>query len=310
MGYEYELSRILDNASSQEVCEALGVEMEQKGSKISILCPCHEDTHFGNCFLTPKGFHCFACNEKGSLYDLVMKTMKCSFRSAVKFVANTCGGENKYRKDIFCSLESGLAPLSRKEKALLGFLQEEGCSNRVYRVIAYVPSGTWELQKDEKILDEFPEGEECVWYSIIGKLADPNPLMTLMREDEKSYTELVRNKSAEMYAKALMLVGLLDTKPIPSDAMSVRLCLAIIGDDRAKEILQARILALNETFIRHGGESHTELSYYQEASGMDVPACLTKYIPPSGMASEDVDFPGLQTFVNEMKREWYEKTCE
>lgn len=92
----YDIKRLAEDADVETVVDYLGLDTRRMGSKISILCPCHDDRHFGSCYLTKKGFYCFACHAKGSVFDLVKNVEHISFHDAIKVVAELCGGEDRY----------------------------------------------------------------------------------------------------------------------------------------------------------------------------------------------------------------------
>lgn len=97
----YDIKRLAEDADVETVVEYLGLDTRRMGSKISILCPCHNDRHFGSCYLTKKGFYCFSCHAKGSVFDLVKNVEHISFHDSIKVVAELCGGEGRYvLKDV------------------------------------------------------------------------------------------------------------------------------------------------------------------------------------------------------------------
>ena len=65
--------------------EFLGIDHEIKGSYTYIKCPGHlkrvgkVDNNFGNCILTEKGYHCFACKGGTTvgLIDMVQELQDC-----------------------------------------------------------------------------------------------------------------------------------------------------------------------------------------------------------------------------------------
>lgn len=78
---------IKDVLEPEEVADLLGLEY-QNGK---ILCPFHNDTHFGSAYLNKGYFHCFACGESGDYIVLVQKLKNCSFIDAVKTLAEAAG---------------------------------------------------------------------------------------------------------------------------------------------------------------------------------------------------------------------------
>ena len=91
--YRIPVQEILERTDPVSVAEELGLDMQRHGSRISILCPEHEDTHFGNCFLNEHGYYCFACHARGDSISLVRHTLGLPFYDACKYVARISGCE-------------------------------------------------------------------------------------------------------------------------------------------------------------------------------------------------------------------------
>ena len=97
----YNRSEVLAHADAEAVANALGIPIKRHGRFKQILCPGHmeyfgkPDTSYGNCVLTEKGYHCFACNRSVNVFDMVMETKGCSFHDALEFVAGVSGVEGE-----------------------------------------------------------------------------------------------------------------------------------------------------------------------------------------------------------------------
>ena len=66
---------LLSKADILSVAEKLGVRIgKMTGKRVQILCPEHDDRHFGSCILDlpRQRYHCFACNASGNAIDLIM----------------------------------------------------------------------------------------------------------------------------------------------------------------------------------------------------------------------------------------------
>ena len=109
---------LLEECDVRTVAEYIGMDVAKRGSKYSILCPEHNDGNFGNCYLTPKGYICYACGAKGDAYKLVMKHTDCSFSEALNIVAECSGG-----KELFDTIEyneNEQLPLTAEELNTIG----------------------------------------------------------------------------------------------------------------------------------------------------------------------------------------------
>lgn len=66
---------LLSKTDILSIAEKIGIRIgKMNGKRVQILCPAHEDRHFGSCILdlNRQRFHCFACNASGNAIDLVM----------------------------------------------------------------------------------------------------------------------------------------------------------------------------------------------------------------------------------------------
>ena len=88
------IAALVDNADSLSVATYIGMEV-QRGRRIR--CPGHmkrlgkEDNHIGNAVLTPKGYHCFACDITVGMIDMVQEFLGCGKLEAMKCIAESMG---------------------------------------------------------------------------------------------------------------------------------------------------------------------------------------------------------------------------
>lgn len=87
---------ILETVDMRVVAESLGLEMKTYGKRYSILCPFHNDKHFGSCVLTENGYHCFACGAHGNVFRLIQHVLHISYSNAIRYTAEICGGEAQF----------------------------------------------------------------------------------------------------------------------------------------------------------------------------------------------------------------------
>jgi DNA primase catalytic core len=99
----YDISELLAKVSLEEVLRRLGIETEQRGSKIQALCPFHQDTRPSlNLYradgASPAHFHCFACGAHGTAIDLVKQVQGLEFLPAVTWLAQQFGFKSPRRQ--------------------------------------------------------------------------------------------------------------------------------------------------------------------------------------------------------------------
>lgn len=100
-----DVSALTDEADALSVAEYIGMDIVKKGSHNFILCPGHEkrlgkiDNKIGNCVLTQKGYHCYACNQTVGMVNMVMEYMNCNYLTAIQLIADSCGGVEGFETD-------------------------------------------------------------------------------------------------------------------------------------------------------------------------------------------------------------------
>ena len=98
----YDEERILEDADALSVFEYLGLEIRRSGSRHQIYCPGHEkrlgkpDSKMGSCVITPKGYHCYACDVQVGLINAVMEILDCDYKEALCQIADSLGGRELY----------------------------------------------------------------------------------------------------------------------------------------------------------------------------------------------------------------------
>ena len=72
---ENEIEAVKQNVSLLRLAEAQGHELKKEGNDYVMCCPFHEE-ETASMKITPSNnlFHCFGCDEGGSVIDWVMKT--------------------------------------------------------------------------------------------------------------------------------------------------------------------------------------------------------------------------------------------
>ena len=70
---EYDLEKIKECVSMEDICDILGIEKRRIGGLTSVLCPFHDDQRFGNAFIRKNNkIKCYACDTAGDIFDVYM----------------------------------------------------------------------------------------------------------------------------------------------------------------------------------------------------------------------------------------------
>lgn len=95
----YDFNKLNDDIDVIDLCSNLGIKMRKKGpNRYDIICPEHNDRHYGNCILTDKGYHCFACGAHRTTPIEIAKTvLNLDFLETVDYLLkNEVENPNKY----------------------------------------------------------------------------------------------------------------------------------------------------------------------------------------------------------------------
>lgn len=187
----YDIKRLAEDADVETVVDYLGLDTRRMGRKISILCPCHNDRHFGSCYLTQKGYYCFACHAKGSVFDLVKNVEQISFHDAIKAVANMCGGEERYR----------LQDTKRKDDKPHYYLDKDIMSlvDLTDERVVESPANMYQrFELDDCYgFDWYPSDKDDDGYYVSMETVMKRPLQALADEEPDVYHWLLINKAWE-----------------------------------------------------------------------------------------------------------------
>lgn len=189
---------IKEVADMESVVDYLGLETQKRGSKISFLCPAHNDTHFGSCYIMGNdGYKCYACGHHGDAIELVQLVRNCGFEEACNLLAEAFGisftknkKENRPKKRL----------LSNDKLSLIG-LGSDPAAERVYADLYAFAEGTNVKIKDKKKYRMrwepafAPEIEPDL--NLLQVLVCRNPLQTLLDENEMAYRDLIYRKAIE-----------------------------------------------------------------------------------------------------------------
>jgi DNA primase len=87
---EADIERLKETVSLVRLIEGAGHVLVRQGKDLALRCPLHAGDDTPSCIVTPAKnvWHCFGCQQGGSVIDWVMKTQGVSFRHAVELLRN------------------------------------------------------------------------------------------------------------------------------------------------------------------------------------------------------------------------------
>ncbi|MBQ8895449.1 MAG: hypothetical protein IJY88_01485 [Clostridia bacterium] len=192
--------QIRDIAKPKDVAALLGIPMKPMGKNTSILCPIHDDKHYGSCYLTHKGFKCFSCQAEGSVFDMVMAVNQCDFYAAKVFLAEHFG-ITKTKSSVY---KKATQILDDDSLRLIGIIPPKKSIGicHINNVISDAEYN-YEDRKANQYAEWFPSrycGDSSAsesGYYVLKTTIDSNPLRTLLDTNEALYRQMIFNKAKE-----------------------------------------------------------------------------------------------------------------
>lgn len=200
----YDERAILDEVSALEVAMDLGIKMQKRGKNYSVLCPFHNDGHFGSAVLTNKGMHCFVCNETWSITEYIMEEENISKMDALKIMGDVAGGAEKFvikkNKNDKIKKNPNLFPLNSKQLERLGINMDgemKSAINVSFEEISNQDVYSGKIYNKQTQLNEYLIIPKRQRYSI----------KDFYQEDKETCLEMLREKADEKlnYCKDMIL---------------------------------------------------------------------------------------------------------
>lgn len=185
----YDKNRIKEDLSCIEAAESLNIKMAP-GSRTErkIICPAHNDRHFGSCICKVKKWYCFACGAGGDVYSLICASEGCSFSESIQIAAELTGhpdnylisGDVEYKPEYKCPItveDLNLLGLNKKisipiERGMVlkgeSYAPEKFIREEEYNGLTWVVYGNYE---HISIFDEYEEDPEYFNF-LINSTAD------------------------------------------------------------------------------------------------------------------------------------------
>ena len=212
----YDEERILEDADSLTVAEFLGLEVRRAGNRHQIYCPGHmerlgkADTHMGSCYLTPKGYHCYACSKTVSLPNMVMEVENCDYKEALGIIADSLGGREHYITSGKKNYEEHEKILGEEDLKLIGLVSTISFDvpvNCAYTKEEVIKLNQENMESEDETkrrmtltpkLDPNDYSEDPMYLAVHHQTVS---LKSVFQEDPVYYYFLVRNKAYEAMEK-------------------------------------------------------------------------------------------------------------
>ena len=190
-------------ADIETVAGTLGLETRHQGKNVSILCPEHNDRHFGSCFLTKNGYKCYACGAHGDMIHLVMRVLDCTFEDACIYIADIYG----HTEDFAITAERlPRRILDDASLKLIGLGPATDYVNASKGVV--IDPDEIELAPNQRLKWIPTRSQCCPEYYIIQELVTTSPLRDLLAENEDSYNWLIAQKAMEAAANYRTMIDM------------------------------------------------------------------------------------------------------
>lgn len=252
-------------ADPETVAECLGIDTRRRGKGVSILCPCHDDRHYGSCYLTRDGFRCYACGATGDIITLTQIVNNSSFVEACTFISDIYG--------IDLSSNSMKRPRRKKllddESLKLIGLARDPENERVYIDLAVLdaPLGADIVLQPGQRLKWEPSGSyRKPDQYILQELISSNPLRDLLENDEPAYHDLIARKAGEAAEKYRSMIQCAQNparfiEEHPEDYFFILGCCTVLAETGA-----ANWIRVMENCIRQCENIRIEHSRIQKAT--------------------------------------------
>lgn len=222
----YDKNRLLEEATSMMLVEFLGIDHEIKGSYTYIKCPGHlkrvgkVDNNFGNCILTEKGYHCFACKGGTTvgLIDMVQELQDCEYVEALEVIGDALGGRKNYRisGDEISTFEVNKT-LSQSDFELLGLSSSVSIDE-----IQFISNDKKYIVENDCIPKGTPNIEDIETY--LATTRKTYSLRTLKIDAPEVYHTLIKRKAKEAMEKYQFMMDVVCDRTSKESAILLPLC--------------------------------------------------------------------------------------
>lgn len=186
----YDREKIYDFLSGRDVAEMLGMEIHSMGHRETILCPDkeHNDRHFGSCFLTNKGCHCFVCQKNMNLEEMVMKQTGVSYIQSLQMLSEYAKIDPVNNSNAILQSIIRL-PFTKEEFELMGF-----CPNDAG--ISVVTEFNFQKKENTRVKRDPYDITMQAGYMTM-QTAWKNPLKDLFKDNPEAFYYIINGKIDE-----------------------------------------------------------------------------------------------------------------
>lgn len=115
---KYDIETIKQYVDMEMLCDHLGLETTRKGGRISVLCPFHDDVHFGSAYIYDTKITCFVCGHSYDIFSVTMKILNYDFYDTLEYLVNEFQIPNCVAK--YKVTEKRRFPLTKEELKMIG----------------------------------------------------------------------------------------------------------------------------------------------------------------------------------------------
>lgn len=237
MGKEIErkgtLSDAINAVSTMDIVEDFNVPYMIKRGRTYLLCPGHDDTHFGSCYIdkNDNGYYCYVCGEQVTKWNMVLQLNGNRKQQAAEWFFKTAG-ITPAKETI--STEDPI----KKANQLIKKLEE------------YFPNGVIynDIYTCEKIDSSY--GRNINGEYLYSEVSIANPLLELYKVNKAAFKELLYRRIDTEIAKRNQLMRVYDKNPTDGifieDVGLIENSELKKGCENSVQMLQNLIIEINE----------------------------------------------------------------
>lgn len=164
-----------------DVINYYGLEVRKK----SILCPLHDDIHFGSCVIMGNHAHCFVCGKRIGAADIVISQTDMKYYDACRFILSNILGYHIPNME-----EDENLILTRQELAFIGLKGASGGRIQIPVNYVYRTEDVPGIQRNIRM----PGNEDLC---LVTETVRPPTMEQLYRENKKWAVSLMRGKALD-----------------------------------------------------------------------------------------------------------------
>lgn len=184
------LSEAIQAVSTMTIVEEFGIPFQRRNGKTYLICPGHDDQHFGSCYIDKKdnGYYCYACNEHVQKWDMLLKVSKFTHKDAANWFFEKSG--------ITPSKTTSTNPLASINK-LIARLQDYVDNSPVYNDVTdctKLESSYGRNINGDYLLSEVVEGNPLLSLYKLNKELFKTVVLNILTRREEKLNGLIRRK--------------------------------------------------------------------------------------------------------------------